>query len=114
MSKNNMSLAEAYYTAVAERDFAEVEKYLHPDVQFIAPLAKMKGKEAVMEATKQFASFFKSLKIRAKLDAGDQAVIVYDLECPVGDLSAAVLLTFQEGLVSKLELFYDARPFEKR
>lgn len=116
MSKNNVAIIEAYYKAVGEKNVEGIDKYLHSDVQFIAPLAKMVGKEAVLEATKKFTSLFKTLKIRAKCGSQDQAMVVYDLDCsaPIGNLSAAVLMTFQEGLIIKIELFYDARPFEKK
>lgn len=116
MSINNAAIAEDYYRAVGEKRVEEIEKHLRPDVRFIGPLAKMNGKEAVLEATKKFTAFFQSLKIRGTFGSGDQIMVVYDLECPapVGKLSTAVLMTFEEGLVAKIELFYDARPFEKK
>jgi hypothetical protein len=116
MGENSLAVAEAYYMAVGSKNVASVEKYFHPDVQFIGPLAKMTGKETVVEATKRFSTLFKTLKIRAKFSSGDQAVVIYDLECPapVGIFSTASLMTFKEGLISKIELFYDARSFEKK
>ncbi len=116
MSNLNATIAEAYYTAMGEKNIAQLEKYLHPDVIFIAPFSKQTGKEAVLESTKQFASFFKTLKIRAKFGSEDQAMIVYDVDfpAPIGNLSSSVLMTFHEGLIAKIELFYDARPFEKK
>lgn len=116
MSINHAAIAEAYYRAVGEKRVDEIEKHLHPDVRFIGPLAKMTGKEAVIDATKKFTAFFQSLKIRGTFGSGDQVMVVYDLECPapVGKLSTAVLMTFEDGLVAKIELFYDARPFEKK
>ena len=116
MTKNNAAIAEEYYTLMGKKDIESLEKHLHPKVQFTGPLAKMMGKEAVLEATKKFASFFKALTIRAKFGFGDQAMIVYDLDFPEpnGNLSSAALMTFHEGLITKIELFYDARPFEKK
>lgn len=116
MNKNAAALAEAYYTAVGKKNVVDIEKFLHPDVLFVGPLAKLKGKEAILEATKRFTTLFKTLKIRAKFGSGDQAMVVYDLDCPlpIGHFSTAVLMTFQEGLVAKIELFYDARPFDKK
>jgi len=115
MNKTNVAIAEAYYTAVGKKDIAGIERYLHPDVQFIGPLAKMTGKEAVLEATKKFSAFFNTLTIRAKFGSGDQAVVVYDLDfpAPIGNLSSAALMTFQGGVVTRIELFFDARPFYK-
>ena len=116
MSKNNVDVAVAYYTAMGEKDVSSMEKYLHPDVRFSAPLDKMTGKEAVLEAVKQFAPFYKTLKIRAQFGSEDQAVIVYDFDfpAPIGNFPSAALLTFQDGLIAQIELFYDARAFEKK
>jgi len=43
-------------------------------------------------------------------------MLVYDLDfpAPVGKLPTAGLITFQDGLIAKIELFCDGRPFEKK
>jgi hypothetical protein len=116
MSENNLSTANAYYQALAEKNIAEAEKHLHPDVQCIGPIVKVVGKESVVEANKKFVSLFKALKIRASFASQNQAMLVYDLECaaPLSVFSSAVLLTFRDSLIDRIELFYDARPFEKK
>ena len=116
MNKKPIAVAEAYYTALGEKDMVGVEKCLHSAVQFIAPLAEVMGKGAVLEAAKKFTMLFKTLKIRAKFGSEDQAMIVYDLDCPapIGNMSAAALITLQEGLIAKIELIFDARPFDKK
>lgn len=116
MSKDNVAVAEAYYTAMGEKNFSGMEKYLHPNVQFSSPLGELKGREAVLEGAKKFVSFVNRLTIRAKFGAGDQAVLIIDSDCaaPIGNFPAASLLTFQEGLIAKIELILDARPFEKK
>ena len=115
MNYNNVALAEAFYTAMSEKNIGVMEKYVHPDIHFSAPLAKLKGKEAYLEALKGFTAFFKTLTIRATFGEGDQAVVIYNADCPapVGKLPSAALLTFYEGLIIMVELFYDARSFEK-
>jgi hypothetical protein len=67
-----------------------------------------------LEANKKFVSLFKTLTIHSSFASGDQAMIIYDLECaaPINHFSSAVLLSFQEDLITKIELFYDASPFE--
>jgi len=115
MSKNNVAIARAYYEGVGKKNVESIEKYIHPDIQFIAPLGKETGKEAFLKAAKKFTHLFTSLKIRAISGAEDQAMVVYDLECPppIGTFSTAVLMTFKEGLIGKIELFFDARPFSQ-
>lgn len=113
MSVDNVAIAEAYYTAVGKKDFANIEKYLHPDVQFKGPVSQYMGKKELLEGTKKFTSFFNALKIRAKFGAGDQAVIVYDVDfpLPIGHCPSAALMTFEKGLITKIELFFDGSPF---
>ena len=33
---------------------------------------------------------------------------------PIGMIQTAALMTFKDGLIARIELFYDARPFEKK
>ena len=112
---DNVAVMKKYYEMLAKKDVGNLGKYLHADVEFRAPLAKYQGKEAVLEATKGFASFFNTLSIRTCFGSGDQAVLLYDLDFsePVGKVPTAAVMTFKEGLVAKIELFYDARPFER-
>ena len=115
MSQTNLAIAENLYKELGEKNIEAIKKYVHPDVQFSAPLAKAEGKEAYLKAAQGFTTLFDTLTIRAKFAEGDQAMVVYDLECPapIGLFKSAALLTFDKGLITKVELFYDARPFER-
>lgn len=111
--KNTISTAVAYYTALGQKNIEEVKKYLHPDIQFTDPQEKVIGKEAVLKAAQGFTGIFKTLTIHAKFGSEDQAMIVYDVEIPgfAKNLRAASLLSFKEGLISKIDLIYDTRCF---
>lgn len=115
MNQDNVALAKAFYTAFGEKNIGSIEKFLHPDVQLITPLSKQQGKEAYLEAAKNFMPFFDALTIRTSFGEGDQALVVYDLECPapIGKVPAAALMTFQEGLITRNELFHDTSPWSK-
>jgi SnoaL-like domain len=101
----------AYYTALGEKNMEAVKKFLHPDIQFTDPKEKVMGREAFLEAARGFTGFFKTLTIRAQFGSENQAVIIYDVEIPTcaKNLRAASLLSFQEGLISKIELIYDTQ-----
>lgn len=117
--EQNLSTAVAYYTAMGKQDFESLEKYIHSDIQFTGPVVSVKGKEAFLQAAQGFASIIKNLTIREKFASGDQAMIVYNCEFSqpqfqsAGPLRAAALISFQNGLIAKLELFFDASPFHK-
>jgi len=116
MKTNNVTLAEEYYKLVGEKNVEGIKKYLHPDVELYGPLAILKGKEAVVKATINYMNMIESLTIRAKFGAGDQAMIVYDVDIPgiANDFPAAVLLSFRDGLIVRSELFYDGSRFVQK
>lgn len=115
MKTDTKALGVAYYTALGKKNIEEVKKYLHPDVQFTDPQEKVIGREAVLKAAQGFTGVFKTLTIRAKFGSEEQAMIVYEVEIPglTKNLQAASLLSFQEGLISKIELFYDSKGLGK-
>jgi len=114
-TERNVASAEAYYQAMHHKDLAGVARHLHPDVRFVGPLAELAGKKAVVEAATGFAALIKSLRIRAKFGSEDRVMLAYDVDFgePTGMCRTAVLMTFDNGLITCIELFYDARPFEK-
>jgi len=113
VTEDNVKIAEGYYLAMGRKNVSDVEKYIHPEVEFVAPLAQTKGKEALLEAASKFFSLFDTLTISEKLGADNKAVIIYDLQCPepIGHMRTAAFFSFKDGLISRIELFYDARPF---
>ena len=110
MKDKPVAIAEAYYTALGQKDSTTMQQYLHPDVQCSSPVAQMKGRDAVLEAVKKLFTLFKTLTIRAKFGNEDQAMVVVDLDFlpPAGILPSAVLLNIKEGLIEKIEIFFDA------
>jgi ketosteroid isomerase-like protein len=116
MSEKNVASAVGYYQAMNNKDLSVIQKYLHPEVRLISPLADVTGKDAVFNSVKHFLAVFNKLTIRAQCGNGDQVMLAYDLDCPapIGLFRGAVLLTFQEGLIIRYELFYDARLFEEK
>ncbi len=116
MESNYITKAEEYYKLVGQKDAEGIKKYLQEDVEFRGPLATLKGKQAVVGATSNFMKAFASLKIRAKFGAGNQAAIVYDVDIPgvSTHFPSVSLLTFQNGLIVRIELFYDGTPFAEK
>lgn len=112
----SMSVAQAYYTAMGLKDLTAVASFLHSDVTFKAPLASCAGKEKVLSSIESFMKMFNTLLIVACCGFQDQAMLVYELDfpAPINKMRSAAFLTLQEGLITKIELFYDARPFERK
>lgn len=114
--QTEVTKAVEYYTLISEKNAEAIQKYLHPDVEFQSPLASLKGKEAVLKAVSNFMNAFHTLKIRSQLGAKNQAMIVYDTDIPGISKSfpGASLLNFKDGMIIRIELFFDATRFSER
>lgn len=112
----NEKIAEAYYLAMGNKNTSEMGKFLHPEIHFVAPLVTISGKENVLEGAKGFVSILNNITIRAICGSGDQVMMAYDLDfpLPIGILRVAALLTVNNNLIEKIELFFDARSFERK
>jgi hypothetical protein len=112
----NLAVAEAYYHQMLQKNFVEMKKYLHQNVHFIGPLAEMHGRDAVVSAAKNLSEVLDNIKIRSKFVHQNQVMLAYDFMFPepIGKLRAAVLMEITNQLISKIELFFDGRPFEKK
>lgn len=115
-NENNLITAQNYYQALLEKDFDRVNSYLHPDIVFIGPLAQLQGKEAVITAAQRLSTVLRDIEIRSKFASENQIMLAYDFifPKPIGTLRAAVLMEFKNQLISKIELFFDARQFEPK
>lgn len=113
---DNLSLAESYYNAMLAKDFEKMAGYLHDNVHFIGPLAEMHGKDAVVTAAKNFGGILQDIQIRSRFADGNQIMFAYDMviPAPIGKFRAAVLMEFTDRLISKIDLFYDASPFQEK
>ncbi|MBX9805818.1 MAG: nuclear transport factor 2 family protein [Alphaproteobacteria bacterium] len=109
-----LSVATKYYTAMGNKNMDGMGKFLHPDISFQGPLAQIEGKEGVLDAAIKLASIINGVNIRRKFENKDQAMLVLDLDfpAPVGHFPSASLVTVKEGLITNIELFYDARPLD--
>lgn len=115
-NENILHLAESYYRAMIAKDFDAMGSYLHKNVQFIGPLAEMRGKEAVVLAAQNLSKILDKINIRSMFLSGNQVMFVYDFLFSTLNLNlrSAGLLDFANDKISKIELFYDGRPFEKK
>lgn len=115
MSKSNKEIGRAYYQAMANKDRNEMAQYLHETVSLLGPAGLTEGKEALLNAAEKLFPFLQSINIRTAFENANQAALVYDMTCPdpVGKIRATALFDIQDGLINKIELFFDFRPFEK-
>lgn len=116
MEQNAMALGQKYYQLMGEKKEEEIAKMLHSDVEFYGPLATLKGEKAVIRAVSHFMNAIESLTIRAKFGESDQAMIVYEVDMPgiSSEFPGASWLTFRDGLIVRIQLFYDGSRLIKK
>ena len=90
--------------------------YLCENVHFLSPLAEMHGKDPVVLAAKNLSEMLQDIQIRSQFASKNQIMFAYDFifPHPIGKLRASVLIEFTDNCISKIELFYDGRPFEEK
>lgn len=112
---SNLDVALRYYDAMLNQRFDEMAEYLHENVEFIGPLANMNGKNEVVEAAKGFSGLIAKINIRSKCTSENQVMLAYDFifHQPTEKLRAAVLMDFKDNVITRLELFFDSKPFTK-
>lgn len=115
-NSKNLLVVESYYKNMLNKNLIAMEECLHPDVHFLTPLAEILGKTGVVEAAKNLSAILEGIDIRAKFSSGDKIMMAYDFMFPqpIGKLKSAVLMELKQHLITKIELFYDGRPFEKK
>jgi ketosteroid isomerase-like protein len=114
--ESNVDRAVAYYHAMDRKDLAAMSRLLHPDVQVVSPLDNLTGREPVLQAAERFLPAVKNIEVRAHFGSADQAMLAYDMVFnePLGVCRTAAFLTIKHGLIVRNELFFDARPFERK
>ena len=113
MREKNGEIGESYYRLVGEKNIDAIGKFLDAHVELLSPLATVKGKEEVVRATANFMKSFDSLRIKAKFGNDEQAMIVYDTDIPgiANNFPGASLLSIRDGLITRIQLFYDGSRF---
>jgi len=110
----SIDLAASYLEHWQRKDLDGIARHLHPAVHFTGPMIEMNGREGVVAAVARILPLLKDFRVRSTFISGDRAMFTYDFVCeaPVGVCRTAEEVTFEDGLVKTIELFYDPRPFE--
>lgn len=111
------SVAEAcaaYMDAWARKDIAGIARHVHPDVQFLGPMVETQGRDAFLRSSEGIFRMLERIALRGTFIAGARAMFAYDFVCrpPIGIVRTGELVDFDGVLIRRIELFYDARPFE--
>jgi len=108
-------IAQEYLEAWKRKDADGIARHLHPEVNLKSPVGDLKGREPFLVMCRKIFPMLDDVVVRATLANETQAAMIYDfvLKDPIGVTRTANLMTFEGNLIRSVELFFDARSFEK-
>lgn len=111
MNKSNLEYAKQYYDWIVKKDLNNINNLLHETIEFVGPMCTIKGKSEVFSAITGYAKIVEDIEIIDKFSSNDKVMLTYLLTYQGQKSRAAVMLTFANNLIKKLELYYDPTPF---
>ena len=104
----------SWIDAWVRKDLGAIGRHLHPEMEFVGPMARLRGSDAFVASTARILNVLERFEPRATFVAGSRAMLAYDFVCrpPIGNVPTAELAEFEGGRIRRIEIFYDARPFE--
>jgi ketosteroid isomerase-like protein len=108
-------VVQTYLDAWKHKDADAIGRCVHSDVSFKGPMSESRGRDAFVEGAQRMFPLLREHRVRSIVAAKDQAMFVYDFVCaePIGACRTAEFVTLKDGLIGSVEIFFDARPFEK-
>jgi len=108
-------IANEYLNVWKEKNTDAIAALIHPEVHFKGPMAEFEGKDQFLAACHRMFPMLREFRVRSTAASENQVVAIYDFVCiePIGVCRTAELITFDDDLIRGVELFFDARPFEK-
>ena len=92
---NALDVARAYHRAWSTRDTGAIGRYLADDLHVEVPINQYAGKADFLEAVRLTAAMTSAVNLIAELGDGEQAMLLYDMRLPIGDLRVAEHFTVQ-------------------
>jgi hypothetical protein len=112
-----IAIAKGYYRAYETDDRGFVENNLAPGFTFTSPFDDHIGREEYFRRCWPARNIHKAFHFAAMMQSGNQVLIVYDGEHfepnathPSGRYRNAELMTFEEGKLKSVEVFFGDPP----
>jgi len=104
---NALTIARAYHRAWSTQHLDEIGQYLAEDVRVEVPINSYRGKSDFLEAVRRTAQMTSRVKMLAEFGNDDEALLLYDMTLPIGDLRVAEHFTIAAGRVQRVRQIHD-------
>ncbi|MGH3291788.1 MAG: nuclear transport factor 2 family protein [Trebonia sp.] len=108
MTTEAQIVAGAYHRAWTTRDFDRAVSLLSPSLHVEVPVSSYPTRESFAEALLMFGSQVASVEVLSEMDAGDEAMILYDMEVEgLGAVRVVEHFTVSDGKIVRLRQIHD-------
>jgi uncharacterized protein YndB with AHSA1/START domain/ketosteroid isomerase-like protein len=102
------NVVDAYHRAWTTRDFDRAVSLLSPSLHVEVPINSYPTRESFAEALVRFGSQVASVEVLSEIDAGDEAMILYDMEVEgLGTMRIVEHFTVSDGKIVRLRQIHD-------
>lgn len=100
-------IARAYHRAWSTQDLENVGRYLADDLRVEVPINSYAGKEDFLEAVRRTAQMTCQVRMLAEFGNDAEALLLYDMTLPIGDLRVAEHFTVAGGRIHSVRQIHD-------
>ncbi len=104
---NALVVARAYHRAWSSGDLANVGRYLADDLRVEVPINSYADKTDFVDAVRRTAQMTSRVDLLAELGTDDEAMLLYDMTLPIGDLRVAEHFTVSAGRITCVRQIHD-------
>jgi hypothetical protein len=112
--KASSKVAEAYLTAMRNRNIEALGNNLHPNLHVIGPAGEIHTRTSFLETMRSMVTHLEGVDVMARLTSGNKNFYMYNLvmAAPAAPLRTAQLLTHHEdGQIKKIEIIANKTDF---
>ena len=102
-----LSVARAYHRAWSTRDLEHVGEHLADELRVEVPINSYASKADFLEAVLRTARMTSGVRLLAELGDSEQAMLLYDMTLPIGDLRVAEHFTVHDGKIRTIRQIHD-------
>jgi hypothetical protein len=102
-----LAVARAYHRAWSTRDFENLGRYVADDLRVEVPINAYAGKADFLDAVRRTAQMTSSVTMLAEFGTDEDALLLYDMKLPIGELRVAEHFQVSGGRIRHLRQIHD-------
>jgi ketosteroid isomerase-like protein len=108
MASDALSIARTYHDAWSRRNFDRAVSLLASDLEVEVPINDYPTTELFASALRSFGSMATSVEVLSEMAAGDEAMLLYDMEIDgLGNMRVVEHFTVSGGKIVRLRQIHD-------